>query len=71
MPWSAAPMAYSPIRPKSQISNVWHDSTLSIRNFILMVNKLKILILRPLEAIEALAHISHHPASGKSPKLLT
>jgi hypothetical protein len=41
MPWSAAPMAYSSIRPKSQISNVGHDGTLSIRNFILMVNKLK------------------------------
>jgi hypothetical protein len=36
MPWSAAPMAYSPIRPKSQISNVGHDGTLSIRNFILI-----------------------------------
>jgi hypothetical protein len=40
MPWSAAPMAYSPIRPKSLILNVGHDGTLSIRNFILMVNKL-------------------------------
>jgi hypothetical protein len=41
MPWSATPMAYSPIRPKSQISNVGHDGTLSIRNFILMVKELK------------------------------
>jgi hypothetical protein len=41
MPWSAAPLAYSPIRPKSQISNVGHDGTLSIRNFILMLKKLK------------------------------
>jgi hypothetical protein len=41
MPWSTAPMAYSPIRSKSQISNVGHDGTLSIWNFILMVNKLE------------------------------
>jgi hypothetical protein len=41
MPWSAAPMAYSPIRPKSQISNVGHDGTLSIRNFLLMLKELK------------------------------
>jgi hypothetical protein len=41
MPWSAALMAYSQIRPKSQISNVGHDGTLSIRNFILMVKELK------------------------------
>jgi hypothetical protein len=41
MPWSAAPMAYSLIRPKSQISNVGHDGTLSIRNFILMLRELK------------------------------
>jgi hypothetical protein len=34
-------MAYSPIRPKSQISNVGHDGTLSIRYFILMVKELK------------------------------
>jgi hypothetical protein len=71
MPWSAAPMAYSPIRPKSQISNVGHlghDSTLSIRNFILMVEEIK----NPnLEANGELAHTSHHPASGKSPKFLT
>jgi hypothetical protein len=41
MPWSAAHMAYSPIRPRSQISNVGHDGTLSIRNFILMEKELK------------------------------
>jgi hypothetical protein len=40
MPWSA-PMAYSPIRPKFQISNVGHGGTLSIKNFILMVKELK------------------------------
>jgi hypothetical protein len=33
-------MAYSPIRPKSQISNVGHDGTLSIRNFLVMLNEL-------------------------------
>jgi hypothetical protein len=63
MPWSAAPMAYSPIRPKSQISNVGHDGTLSIRNFMLMVNKLK----NPnFEHLTPLAHTGHHPA--KVPK---
>ena len=30
-------MAYSSIRPKSQISNIGHDGTSSIRNFLLMV----------------------------------
>jgi hypothetical protein len=40
MPWSAATMAYSPIRPKSQISNVGHDGNLSIRNFLLMLKEL-------------------------------
>jgi hypothetical protein len=38
------------IRPKSQISNVLHDGTLSIRIFLLMWKNSKILILRPLEA---------------------
>jgi hypothetical protein len=51
MPWSAAPMAYSPIRPKSQISKVGHDGTLSIRNFLLMVNKLKNPNFEPLSSI--------------------
>jgi hypothetical protein len=65
MPWSAASMAYSPIRPKSQISNVGHDGTLSFRNFILMLKELKNpIILGPLEANGALAHTSYHPASG-------
>jgi hypothetical protein len=41
MSWSVAPMAYSPIRPKSRISNVGHDGTLSIRNFLLLLKELK------------------------------
>jgi hypothetical protein len=41
MSWSAAPMAYSPIQPKSQISNEGHDGTLSIRNLLLMLKELK------------------------------
>jgi hypothetical protein len=63
MPWSAAPMAYSPIRPNSQISNVGHDGTLSIRNFILVVNKLKNLNFEPLSSIGP-----YWPSSGQSPK---
>jgi hypothetical protein len=65
MPWSAAPMAYSPIRPKSQISNVGHNGTLSIRNFILMVNKLKNPNFEPLSSIG-----TYWPSSGQSPKFL-
>jgi hypothetical protein len=65
MPWSAAPMAYSPIRPKSQISNVGHDGTLSIWNFILMVNKLKNPNFEPLSSIGP-----YWPSSGQSPKFL-
>jgi hypothetical protein len=71
MPWSAAPMAYSPIRPKSQISNVGHDGTLSIRNFKLMVKELKKPNFEAFGANGALAHTSHHSASGKSPKFIT
>jgi hypothetical protein len=41
MPWSAAPIAYSPIRPKSRISNVGHDGTLSIMIFLLILKELK------------------------------
>jgi hypothetical protein len=63
MPWSAAPMAYSPIRPKSQISNVVHDGTLSIRNFLLMVNKLKNPIFEPLSSIGP-----GWPSSSQGPK---
>jgi hypothetical protein len=65
MPWSAAPMAYSPIQPKSQILNVGHDDTLSIRNFILMVNKLKNPNFEPLSSIGP-----YWPLSGQSPKFL-
>jgi hypothetical protein len=36
-PWSSAPVAYTPIRPKSQIFNIGHDYTLSIRNFMVMI----------------------------------
>jgi hypothetical protein len=63
MPWSAAPMAYSPIRPKSQISNVGHEGILSIRNFILMVSKLKNPNFEPLSYIGP-----YWPSSGKSHK---
>jgi hypothetical protein len=64
MPWSAAPMmAYYPIRPKSQISNERHDGTLSIRNFILMVNKLKNSNFEPLSSIGP-----YWPSSGQSPE---
>jgi hypothetical protein len=58
----AAPI-YSPIRPKSQNSNVEHDGTLSIRNFILMVNILKNSNFEPLSSIGP-----YWPSSGQSPK---
>jgi hypothetical protein len=41
----------NPANPKSQISNVWHDGTLSIRNFILMVKELKNQNFEPLTSI--------------------
>jgi hypothetical protein len=63
MPWLAAPMACSPIRPKSQISNVGHDDTLSIRNFQLMANKLKNPNFEPLCSIG-----TYWPSSGQGPK---
>jgi hypothetical protein len=63
MPWSAASMAYSPIRPKSQISKVGHDGTLSIRNFILMVKELKNPNFEPLSSIGP-----YWPSSGQGPK---
>jgi hypothetical protein len=63
MPWPAAPMAYSPIRPKSQISNVGHDGTLSIRIFKLMVQELKNPNFEPLSSIGP-----YWPSSGQSPK---
>jgi hypothetical protein len=38
-PWSFAPVAYSAIRPKSQIFNIGHDYALWIRNFKVMKKK--------------------------------
>jgi hypothetical protein len=35
----SAPVAYSPIRPKSQIFNIGHDYALWIRNFMVMMKK--------------------------------
>jgi hypothetical protein len=56
MPWSAAPMAYSSIRPKSQISKVGHDGALLIKNFLLMVNKLK----NPnFESLSQISNVGH------------
>jgi hypothetical protein len=48
LPWSAAHVAYSLIRAKSQISNIRHDGTLSIGNFMLMMKKLKNLEFEPV-----------------------
>jgi hypothetical protein len=39
MPWSAAHVAYSLIRPKSQIPNIKYDGTLRIGNLMLMMKK--------------------------------
>jgi hypothetical protein len=44
--WSSAPVAYSPIRPKSQNFNIGHDYTLWIRNFMVMMKNPRISILR-------------------------
>jgi hypothetical protein len=41
-------VAYSLIRPKSQIPNIRHDGTLSIGNFMLMMKKHKNLEFEPL-----------------------
>jgi hypothetical protein len=61
-PWSSAPVAYSPIRPKSQIFNIGHDYALWIRNFMVMIKKNpRISILR----LSPMAH-GHNPA--KIPK---
>jgi hypothetical protein len=46
--WSAAHVAYSLIRPKSQIPNIRHDGTLSIGNFMLMMKKPRDLEFEPL-----------------------
>jgi hypothetical protein len=48
MPWSAAHVVYSLIRPKSQISNIKHDGTLWIGNFMLMMKKTKNLEFEPV-----------------------
>jgi hypothetical protein len=48
MPWSAAHVAYSLIRPKSQIPNIKHDGTLRIGNFMLMMKKPKNLEFEPV-----------------------
>jgi hypothetical protein len=40
-PWSPATVAYSLIRPKTHISNIGHDGTLSFRNFVMLVKKFK------------------------------
>jgi hypothetical protein len=48
LPWSAAHVAYSLIRPKSQIPNIRHDGTLSIGNFMLIMKKLKNLGFEPV-----------------------
>jgi hypothetical protein len=61
-PWSSAPVAYSPIRPKSQIFNIGHDYALWIRNFMVMMKKPEnTSILR----LGSMAH-GHNPA--KVPK---
>jgi hypothetical protein len=39
------PVAYSLIRPKSQITNIRHDGTLSFRNFIIKVKNPRFTIL--------------------------
>jgi hypothetical protein len=60
--WSSAPVAYSPIRPKSQIFNIGHDFvTLMIRNFMVMMKNLRTLILR-------LGLMAHGHNSAKVPK---
>jgi hypothetical protein len=37
--WSSAPVAFSPIRPESQIFNIGHGYPLWIRNFMVMMKK--------------------------------
>jgi hypothetical protein len=43
-------VAYSLIRPKSQIPNIRHDGTLSIKNFMLMMKKPKNLEFEPVHS---------------------
>jgi hypothetical protein len=54
-------VAYSPIRPKSQIFNIGHDYALWIRNFMVMMKNPRTSILR----LVLMAH-GHNPA--KFPK---
>jgi hypothetical protein len=37
--WPSVPVAYSPIRPKSQVFNIGHNYALWIRNFMVMMKK--------------------------------
>jgi hypothetical protein len=60
-PWSPAPVAYSLIRPKSHISNIGHDGTLSFRNVIMMVKK--------IQESQFWAYFVLRPWSGQSPKI--
>jgi hypothetical protein len=59
--WSYAPVAYSPIRPKSQIFNIGHDYALCIRNFMVMMKNPRTSIFR----LGPMVH-GHNPA--KVPK---
>jgi hypothetical protein len=59
-PWSSAPVAYSPIRPKSQNFNIVHDYVWN-RNFMVKLKNPGISILR----LSPMAH-GHNPA--KVPK---
>jgi hypothetical protein len=59
--WLSAPVAYSPIRSKSQIFNIEHDYALWIRNFMVMMKNPRTSILR----LGPMAH-GHNPA--KVPK---
>jgi hypothetical protein len=59
-PWSAANVAYSLIRPKSQIPNIRHDGTLTIGNFMLMMKKPQNLEFEPVHPkIVFLASVVH------------
>jgi hypothetical protein len=60
-PWSAAPVAYSLIQPKSKIFNIEHDYALWIRNLMVMMKNPTTSILR----LVLMAH-GHNPA--KVPK---
>jgi hypothetical protein len=60
MPWLAAHVAYSLIRPKSQIPNIKHDGTLWIGNFMLMMKKPKNLEFEPVHPKNVhLASVAH------------